>query len=85
LRADVEAIESYQYRPDAVPLQIPILAFAGLDDPRVSRERVEGCALHTEAGFMSQFFPGDHFFIQTCRQEVISAITSEVISSHEKN
>jgi alpha-beta hydrolase superfamily lysophospholipase len=51
------AIESYQYQPDASPLQIPILAFAGLDDPRVSRERVEGWALYTEAGFRSQFSP----------------------------
>jgi medium-chain acyl-[acyl-carrier-protein] hydrolase len=85
LRADFEAIESYQYQPDASPLQIPILAFAGLDDPHVNRERVEGWALHTDAGFKSQYFPGDHFFINTCREAVIAVVGSELVSYYEKN
>jgi medium-chain acyl-[acyl-carrier-protein] hydrolase len=85
LRSDFEAIESYQYQPGVSPLQIPILALAGLGDPCVTREHVEGWTLHTDAGFKSQYFPGDHFFINTCREAVISAVASELISSHEKN
>jgi medium-chain acyl-[acyl-carrier-protein] hydrolase len=85
LRADFEAIENYQYQPEGSALQIPILAFAGLDDPRVTRERAEGWALHTDVGFKSHYFPGDHFFIHTCREAVIVTIASELIAFHEKN
>lgn len=85
LRADFEAVANYQCQPVASPLQIPILAFAGLDDPRVARERVEAWALHTDAGFRSYYCPGDHFFIHTCREAVIANVVSELISAHEKN
>jgi len=85
LRADFEAAESYKFDPGESRLHVPILAFAGLDDRRVSQERVEGWALHTEAGFKPQYFSGDHFFINTCRAAVIASITAELISSHEKN
>ena len=82
LHADFEAMESYVYNTDASPLRCPIVAFGGSDDPRVSRERVEGWALHTNVGFRSQYFPGDHFFINTARELVIDSISSEVPSSH---
>ncbi len=39
LRADFEAVESYVYNSNEPPLDCPIIAFGGLDDPRVSRER----------------------------------------------
>jgi medium-chain acyl-[acyl-carrier-protein] hydrolase len=82
LRADFEAMESYFYTPEKSPLNCPIVAFAGLDDPRVSRERVEGWGSHTSAGFRSQYFSGDHFFINTARDVVIASIIAEVASSH---
>jgi surfactin synthase thioesterase subunit len=85
LRADFEAIESYRYDPDKAPLHVPIVAFAGLDDPRVSQERVEAWAVHTDAGFKRQYFSGDHFFISKCRKEVIASIASELKISYEKN
>lgn len=83
LRADFEAVESYEYSRDESPLHVPILAFAGLNDPRVSRERIEGWAIHTDAGFRSCYFPGDHFFINTCREVVITCI-SEGLTSYAK-
>jgi medium-chain acyl-[acyl-carrier-protein] hydrolase len=85
LRADFEAIESYVYTSDEPPLNCPIVAFGGLDDPRVSRERIEGWALHTNSSFSSQYFPGDHFFINTAREPVIASLIVELISSHAKN
>jgi medium-chain acyl-[acyl-carrier-protein] hydrolase len=84
LRADFEAVESYQYDIDASPLHVPILAFAGVNDPRVSPARVEGWARHTDAGFKLRSFPGDHFFINTCGEAVIASIAAE-LKSHEKN
>lgn len=78
LRADFEAVESYRYNPDDRPLICPIIALGGLEDARVSRERLEGWGLHTEADFISLYFPGDHFFIHTAREAVIAPITSEL-------
>lgn len=81
LRTDFEAIECYRHNPAESPLSIPIIAFAGADDPRVGQERIEGWALHTDAGFQSQYFPGDHFFMNTGRESVISAIAAELQSA----
>jgi medium-chain acyl-[acyl-carrier-protein] hydrolase len=78
LRADFEAIESYLYRPDELPLNCPIIAFGGLGDPRVSRERLEGWASHTASSFKSQYFPGDHFFINTARESIVASINAEI-------
>jgi medium-chain acyl-[acyl-carrier-protein] hydrolase len=85
LRADFEAVECYQHDSDISPLHVPILAFTGSDDPRVSQARVEGWARYTDAGFKLQSFPGDHFFINTCTEAVIASIAAELDSSHEKN
>ncbi|HEX9840753.1 MAG TPA: alpha/beta fold hydrolase [Anaerolineales bacterium] len=78
LRADLEAIESYVYTPDELPLNCPIVAFGGLNDPRVSRGRLEGWALHTDSSFKSQYFPGDHFFINTARESIMAFINAEI-------
>ena len=84
LRADFEIIENYDYTSN-VPLDCHIIAFGGLDDTRVSQERLEGWALHTNASFKSQYFPGDHFFISTARESVTASIAAELTSSHAKN
>ncbi len=78
LRADFEAIESYLYRPDELRLNCPIIAFGGLGDPRVSQECLEGWALHTDSSFKSQYFPGDHFFINTARESIMASIAAEI-------
>ncbi|HLO30243.1 MAG TPA: alpha/beta fold hydrolase [Anaerolineales bacterium] len=84
LRADFQAMETYTYVRAESPLPCPILAFGGLDDPRLSRERLEGWALHTSSGFKSQYFAGDHFFINTARTSVIASIAAELTSSYAK-
>ena len=81
LRADFQVIESYHYDSGGPPLNLPIRAYGGLDDPRVSRERLEGWASLTNAGFKSQYFPGDHFFINTVRESIIASITAELQSA----
>ncbi|MBC7878684.1 MAG: thioesterase [Anaerolineales bacterium] len=81
LRADFEAIESYQYISNEHPLGCPIIAFGGQDDPRVSRDRLEDWASHTNTNFKTIYFPGDHFFINTDREAIIASITAEIVSS----
>jgi medium-chain acyl-[acyl-carrier-protein] hydrolase len=85
LRADFAAVENYKHRPNELSLDCPIIAFGGQDDPRVSSERLEGWAAHTHAGFKSQYFPGDHFFINTARETVIASITDPLIAARAKN
>jgi medium-chain acyl-[acyl-carrier-protein] hydrolase len=75
LRADFEAMERYQYDPGASRLPVPIVALAGLNDPRVTREQTDGWELHTDAGFRAYYFPGDHFFLHSCQGAVITCIS----------
>lgn len=82
LRADLEAFESYRYDPNGPVLHCPIIALGGLEDPRVSRERLQGWAQHTNAIFKVHLFPGDHFFIHTAREAVIASIAAERSITH---
>ena len=85
LRADFEAIETYQYISNEHPLGCPIIVFGGYDDPRVSRERLEGWASHTNACFDSQYFSGDHFFINPVKESIMRSIAKEInVFTHKK-
>jgi medium-chain acyl-[acyl-carrier-protein] hydrolase len=61
LRADFKIVESRQYHQEQ-PLDIPITAFGGQHDERVSTDYLQGWQQHTEARFTLQLFPGDHFY-----------------------
>jgi medium-chain acyl-[acyl-carrier-protein] hydrolase len=78
LRADFEAIENYQFNPEGLPVNSPIIAFGGLDDPHVSREQLESWSMHTNSSFKSEYFPGDHFFINTARESVMASIVAGI-------
>lgn len=77
LRADFELVETYQFE-SAPPLDPPIAAFGGLADPRVSREQLEGWAVHTTSNFESKFFDGNHFFINSPNGVVIRSIVAKL-------
>jgi medium-chain acyl-[acyl-carrier-protein] hydrolase len=84
LRADFEAIESYRYASNEQRMDCPIIAFGGLDDSHVDRSRLESWGHHTNGSFKSQYFSGDHFFINTARQSVITSMIAEITSLHAK-
>lgn len=84
LRADFEAVETHHHDHNLPALDCPIIAFGGLDDQRVSRERLEGWLSCTNARFHSQYFSGAHFFIHTAKAAVISSIVTEITSSHAR-
>lgn len=77
LRADFAMVESYRHQMDA-PLDSPIIALGGLDDPRVSRERLAGWANQTATRFESHYFPGDHFFITSAKVSILAKICSSL-------
>lgn len=75
LRADFRAFENYVHAADE-PLSCPIVAFGSLDDPRMSREYIEGWSLHTTAIFKSFFFPGKHFFIHEAKDPILAMLAA---------
>lgn len=62
LRADFEVDETYSYE-EGKPLECPISAFGGLDDPDVSQAELEAWRMQTSQQFSLHMMEGDHFFI----------------------
>lgn len=81
LRADFETIERYQFAPGGLPLNCRILAFGGLDDTHITSDQLKGWGVHTDSGFRSQYFPGDHFFLNTARESILACIAAEMNDS----
>jgi medium-chain acyl-[acyl-carrier-protein] hydrolase len=77
LRADMALCNSYIYTPQP-PFNFPITAFGGLDDYGVPRHSLEGWREHTTGPFVLRLFPGDHFFLNTCRAPLLEAISKEL-------
>lgn len=62
LRADLTLLETHRYAPLA-PLNCPIAAFSGDDDPNVTTEGLEAWAEHTTGEFDAKWFEGGHFYL----------------------
>jgi medium-chain acyl-[acyl-carrier-protein] hydrolase len=62
LRADFAVCETYEYVSDA-PLDCPIVAFGGTEDPDVSQEDLAAWSEQTTSSSSHQMFPGDHFYL----------------------
>ncbi len=73
IRADFAVNESYVYR-DEPPLDSPILALGGQDDPWVDRSELEAWNMQTTRAFECRVFPGKHFFVQTAAEEVLAVV-----------
>jgi surfactin synthase thioesterase subunit len=77
LRADLELNEAYRFAPRE-PLDTPISAFGGQDDPRVRPGDLEQWREQTQGRFNLRLFEGDHFFLFANRHEVAHAILLEL-------
>ncbi len=64
LRADAAIHETYVHLEEA-PLDVPVTAVGGTDDPKADRTEMEAWRLHTRAEFDVRMMPGDHFFIHS--------------------
>lgn len=69
LRADFAAAQTYRFRTEP-PLNTPITAFCGQDDPGVPVEDMTGWTRHSHADFNLLTLPGDHFFIAEHRAQL---------------
>ena len=82
LRADFSAYETYEYRADA-PLECPISAFGGDQDAYVRTHEVAGWREQTTGRFRMRVIPGNHFFVQTQRDQVLAALVDDLAQPRE--
>jgi surfactin synthase thioesterase subunit/glycosyltransferase involved in cell wall biosynthesis len=80
LRADTDLYRNYVYKEES-PLDCPIRAYGGSDDPNVKREHLEAWAKQTTSSFSLQIFPGGHFFIHTSRGRFLGALGKDLAES----
>jgi medium-chain acyl-[acyl-carrier-protein] hydrolase len=73
IRADFTLVETYPYTEEA-PLPCPLTALGGTDDPLVTQEALDAWRIHTSNAFDSRTFPGNHFFINTSREELLALL-----------
>jgi len=79
VRSDFTILESYAFHGDAPCLSCPVTVFGGDRDPRTTPAGLEGWRAQTTGRFELIVLPGDHFFIDTNRSSVVSALVSRLI------
>ena len=79
LRADVELLETH-IDVAADPLDCPITALGGADDPAISAAMLAGWRERTTAEFVQHEFPGDHFYIHAEVEAVMDTIDDRLSS-----
>lgn len=83
IRADFAVNESYSYTAEA-PLDCPVVALGGLDDPWVNRDELDAWSAETCASFECRQFPGKHFFVQTAAAAVLAAVAGALTRAAEE-
>jgi surfactin synthase thioesterase subunit len=73
LRADYKAVETYRFQPGE-KLRVPIYAYIGDSDPKVTTEEAEEWADYTTGQFAIQVLPGGHFYLGTQSAEVFGSV-----------
>jgi surfactin synthase thioesterase subunit len=74
LRGDYKAIETYEWRPGP-PLDCPIFAVVGEDDPLATESEAAAWRAQTSAGFELHVLPGRHFYLVDQQHEVTALIS----------
>jgi medium-chain acyl-[acyl-carrier-protein] hydrolase len=69
LRADLTAIETYQYQ-EGPRLTCPIYAIWGQEDTLVSQAEIEAWQEHTTGSFQLHLLADGHYYLETSRDEL---------------
>lgn len=77
LRADFEVCQTYRYTREPA-LDCPITAFGGLQDEGVSREMLKAWEEQTTGRFRLWMLPGDHFFVNSAPERILSILSREL-------
>lgn len=79
VRADFTMLETYEYAR-AEPLDCPITALFGSDDPRTRADDLDGWALETRRGFSKHRFDGGHFFFRECEPALTDLVRRTLLA-----
>jgi medium-chain acyl-[acyl-carrier-protein] hydrolase len=77
VRADFSVVETYEYKPEP-PLDVPLVAFGGLQDAAVTKEEVEAWREQTSSTFRLWMIPGDHFFLNSAQRLLLYKLSQEL-------
>ena len=77
LKADFSAYETFD-RNRRAQVRCPITAFAGRDDGVIAPDLMQEWRRHTEVSFDIRIVPGDHFFLTTSGDPVLSTIREKM-------
>lgn len=77
LRADFSISETYSYTSER-PLDCPITAIGGWEDPHIDRAMLSAWEAQTTNSFNLRLLPGDHFFIDQSRDALLKVIQSQL-------
>lgn len=80
LRADFTSCETYHYTAGQ-PIDTPMTALGGDNDPRVAIDELEAWQHHSTAMFSSQVFKGDHFYLREHQSQLVSSINQELLKA----
>ncbi|HXT71526.1 MAG TPA: alpha/beta fold hydrolase [Vicinamibacterales bacterium] len=82
LRADFEAAETY-VRQGRDQLALPLFVYGGSADPEVPVDDLHAWSAEATVGATVRVYPGDHFFLETSRDRLMSDIAADVLSTRK--
>ncbi len=74
LQSDYRILEDYMFKEKGAAIKCGISVFYGINDSATNYPEMRYWALHSAYGALFYSFPGSHFFINSCRDEVIDRI-----------
>nr|ALF39341.1 oleoyl-ACP hydrolase [Streptomyces sioyaensis] len=77
VRSDYKAVESYRHVPGP-PLDCPVVALTGDDDPQVTLDEAKAWSEHTVGGFELKVYEGGHFYLNSHAAAVMEAISAGI-------
>jgi len=78
LRADFQMMEISTLPPQPLPVDCPIIAYAGIDDPMLPPTAIEAWGAWTSRGFRFEALPRGHFFLTEERERLIRDIVAQL-------
>ena len=72
-RADFSVCENWRHEQEH-PLEIPIHALGGADDPGVSRDHLQAWERQTGGKYTLDMFEGGHFYVHDAREQLLDRV-----------
>ncbi len=75
IRSDFEMVDTWAYTPGMI-VESPITALGGEEDMAATPDQILAWQEVTTGGFAHRMFPGEHFFIDSSREDILSIINA---------